>query len=418
MPGDNRAPVGGRLPLAAALLGLILLPFVAGCGRGTATPTAVTITFACPDEEITRYEGLAQAFAEGHPSIAVKLLPRRPIALQALRPGDSDVFVASTSLASRIERGEVLALDAWLAAGQGAARADYYPAALVPFTHDGKTWAAPVGLDPVLMFYNKDLFDQRQVPYPREGWNWDDLLLTARRLRDPARGVYGYAAGTSHEEALLFVLQHGGRLVDDMQRPTRLTFDDPLVAEAMQWYADLMFRHDVAPNPEEARAAFGGGRLALANGIAAGKIGMWAGSYSSWWVQGRGKAKFAWGAAALPRDREEATFADVEALAISAQAEHPVECWQWVSYLSTQVPAGLVPARRSVAASEQFAQLAGADVAAAAQAALEHVVLLPQEPADLCRRMTDLWATAVDDITSGRYSPQGAMAKAQRAAGK
>lgn len=70
--------------------------------------------------------------------------------------------------------------------------ADFYPAMLDFYTDEGSVWAIPSGVDLVAMFYNKDLFDQYDVPYPEVGWTWDDFLSKAQALRDPDAGVYAY----------------------------------------------------------------------------------------------------------------------------------------------------------------------------------------------------------------------------------
>lgn len=42
-------------------------------------------------------------------------------------------------------------------------------------------------------FYNKELFDQAGVPYPKFGLTWKDLLETAPKLTDKAKRLYGVA---------------------------------------------------------------------------------------------------------------------------------------------------------------------------------------------------------------------------------
>ena len=41
----------------------------------------------------------------------------------------------------------------------------------------------------------------------------------------------------------------------------------------------------------------------------------------------------------------------VEGYAISSQTEHHDACWEWIAWLSEQVPYRQMPARRSLAAS-------------------------------------------------------------------
>lgn len=408
MSGRNGVAWGRwRGPVAAALALVLLL---SACGRPTPTPQPVTITFACLDEELSYYETQAHAFHERYPNIVVKLLPQRSLALKALASGESDAFSVSLPFEPSAERGALLSLDRWL-----TDRDDFYPYALAPFTRDGQTWALPIGVDPVLMYYNRKLFDARQVAYPKPGWTWDDLLDTAGELRDYGEGIYGYGAGLWLEEPLLFVLQNGGRLADDWQQPTRATFDDPQTVQALQWYAALVFQHDVAPNAYEVREVLG--ERGLYGGILDGKVAMWAGYYSAR-VDPSGRYALDCGVVELPRGRERATLARVEGVAISAQAAHPELCWQWADFLSRQASLHMAPARRSVAKSRAFADKVGASLAAATRASLEYAVVLPQAPAGFYQEVNTLWAEALDAILNARLDTFHALQQAQRKAGR
>ena len=63
-----------------------------------------------------------------------------------------------------------------------------------PFRLEGKQYAVPFGVDPWVMFYNKDLFDHYTVAYPQPGWDWTDFLAQAQALRHPEDSIYGYAS--------------------------------------------------------------------------------------------------------------------------------------------------------------------------------------------------------------------------------
>ncbi len=396
----------GKGLFSAALLCLIAALLLFGCSRATPTPQPAVIRFACLDEDLGYYETLARSFTASHRNTAIKVLAKRQAALAALGPDDSDTFAVYLPLGTRPERGDLLSLDSRV-----TDKADFYPCTLAAFTRNGQLWALPTGADPVLMYYNKGLFDERQVSYPRAGWTWDGFLQTAKQLRDAERGIYGYAAGLWREEPWLFVLQHGGRVVDDWLNPTRASFDNAQTAEALQWYAALIFEHDVSANAYEARQAFGDG--GVFGGVTTGKVGMWADYYSSRLALAASDAP-AWGATVLPHDREQATLANVEAVAISARAANPDLCWQWIEFLSRQVPTRLAPTRRSVVTSQPYAERVGAELAAAVDGALPGAVVLPQEPASFYRKLGSAWTEAMDDLFAGRVDINNAMQRIQR----
>ena len=58
----------------------------------------------------------------------------------------------------------------------------YLPGLLDPGKVDGKQYLLPKDYSPLAVYYNKKLFDAATVPYPEDGWTWDDLLATAQKL--------------------------------------------------------------------------------------------------------------------------------------------------------------------------------------------------------------------------------------------
>ncbi|WP_158606502.1 ABC transporter substrate-binding protein [Paenibacillus ginsengarvi] len=54
---------------------------------------------------------------------------------------------------------------------------------------DGKLPGLPFKVNSLGLLYNKDLFDKFGVPYPKDGWTWDDALETSRKLTRNESGV-------------------------------------------------------------------------------------------------------------------------------------------------------------------------------------------------------------------------------------
>jgi multiple sugar transport system substrate-binding protein len=47
---------------------------------------------------------------------------------------------------------------------------------------NGEVFGLPFDLNHYALFYNKDIFDKRGVPYPKDGMTWEDLLELSRKL--------------------------------------------------------------------------------------------------------------------------------------------------------------------------------------------------------------------------------------------
>ena len=63
---------------------------------------------------------------------------------------------------------------------------------------DGKSSFLTKDYSPLAIYYNKDLFDKAGVPYPKDGWTWEDFQDTAVKLTYGAvapRSVWRCPAG-------------------------------------------------------------------------------------------------------------------------------------------------------------------------------------------------------------------------------
>ena len=334
---------------------LLLVLAAAGCGASAPPPEPVTISFAFPDTDTTVFEQLAGIFQEEYPHITVELRPKPSDLLGGIDIDESDVYLTSQfAIAWLQSQGRVLDLTPFVDGDETIDPDDFYPGTVGFFTIDGQMWAVPAGVDMMVMYYNPDLFDRYGASHPQLGWNWDQFLAAAASVRDVDADVFGYGPNYEMFDPMLFIYQHGGRIFDDLQNPTRTTFNEPLNVEALEWYFRLMFDYDVAPSPEQARRAFGG-IGSLYEGVWAGKVGMWTGFLSQ-----RGgqldppEWPFSWAVVPLPQGRQSASMALVEAYFVSADTLHRDAAWQWVSFLSQQVPTRLAPVRRSLAEFERL----------------------------------------------------------------
>jgi ABC-type glycerol-3-phosphate transport system substrate-binding protein len=401
------------LPKMTALVACVLALALTGCLRSTPTPEPVTISFAHADYDTAYMQRLLETFGESYPYITVELRPKRWDTLGGLGAGDADAFVTSQFAVSWLsEQGSILDLTPFIEQDQAFDQEDFYPGTLGLYMREGKTWAIPANVDLMVMYYNQDLLDQYDAPYPKIGWDWDGFLATAMLVRDPAADTFGYIPGAEAFDALTFIYQHGGRIFDNLANPTRTTFDDPLTIEALDWYADLFYRHDVAPTQEQIRQSFTRGNPRV--GVWIGRVGMWTGMLSeqggrTWPTEW----DMRWGVAPLPRDQQSMTLTLVEGYFISAQTKHPDACWRWISFLSKQMPQRQAPARKSLAESTEYEEQVGREIATVVQTSMDNVLLLSPELASY-EESLDTFTQAFNTIMDGTSTAEEAMTWAQQ----
>ena len=97
--------------------------------------------------------------------------------------------------------------------------------ALSAFTVDGKQYGLPGNFSNVLLFYNKDLFDQAGVDYPTADWTQDDLQAAAEAIRALGDDIFGYYQPLTYNEFYKVAAQFGGSLLNEDK--TEFTINAP-----------------------------------------------------------------------------------------------------------------------------------------------------------------------------------------------
>ena len=393
---------------------------LSGCIEAVPMSEPVTIRFMFLDIDRDYYEGLLPQFQEQYPGITVELDARSYRRWQPdQRLEGADVLAAGDSVLNPLlEQGALLELDALLDQDSTFNQDDLYPGTLEQFMRDGRRWGIPAGLDPLVVFYNEDLFDRYDVPYPQPGWTRSDFEEAILRLRDEQAQVFGYAPSAIYLDATLFIYAHGGRLFDDLRDPTLSTFNDALTLETLEWYFGLMHTEHAIPTPDELMQFGGGEEQGAYYGFARNQVGMFFAGYSQgggrYWPQ---RWTMRWGMTSLPRDAKQIAFASSEGYYITSQTDHPDACWQWIAFLSRYAPNRFVPPRQSIVQSSAYENEVGPESVATIRAALSGELLMnPTSSTAGLEADFGLFVQAIQSIATQASTPVEAMEQAQREA--
>jgi len=193
-PNRVRRSVCEGLRGGCIALGMLALLLV-GCAilaEPTPTPEPVTITLVFPADLVDHYDELIQEFNAQHPYITVE---RRSVQSpqkweMLFREKEADVFFFTTDGAlfqDLYDEGRVLSLTPFLQESDAINLNDFYPDTLGPVSLGGSVWGIPSGVNMAVMYYNKDLFDQNNAPYPKAEWTWDDFVFVGSEAASVAR---------------------------------------------------------------------------------------------------------------------------------------------------------------------------------------------------------------------------------------
>ncbi|MGC9019522.1 MAG: extracellular solute-binding protein [Candidatus Bipolaricaulaceae bacterium] len=101
-----------------------------------------------------------------------------------------DIFYVDVYWAEEVVRtGRVRALDEFLAKSEILKKEDLIPVLVQAFTVDGKLYAISKDFNSLVVFFNKDMFDAKGVPYPTAEDDWETLWDKVRRVHNPPEWV-------------------------------------------------------------------------------------------------------------------------------------------------------------------------------------------------------------------------------------
>lgn len=188
---------------------------------------------------------------------------------------------------------------------------------------DGKRYGIADGWNGHLLFYNKDLFDAAQVPYPTEDWTWDQYVEAARKISKPDEKIWGsdtIPIGWLHW-SYKNVWQNGGQVYNADY--TECLLDSPEAAEGVQYWADLLQEAEIMPSPTQAE---GLGDLFQTGRVALQRMGSWA-------IAALAEAKFKWDMVPEPKRKERRTLLHTAFNVIPTTTKNKDIAWLWINEL-------------------------------------------------------------------------------------
>ncbi len=235
---------------------------------------------------------------------------------------------------------------------------------------EGHYWAIPQGIQIGVLFYNKDLFDKANVPYPNDNMTWEELKETAAKLTVDASGKtadeanfdtknvqqYGLTFFSITEGWFSLLKSYGGGVLDPTGKKSVVNSEQN--KQAMQWMIDGMDR-GILTDPLDLKS-FQSSMAVFPSGSAAMRIGIYAR------VLAANEAGLNYDVALLPKGPDGKRFAPVIANSwvINKKADDAkaIAAWEWIKYWATEddvqkewaALGEAVPVKKSVANSDVF----------------------------------------------------------------
>ncbi len=383
------------------LLCSVMVVLVSCQSRSISTTTEeqqTTISFAVHDHQREIYETFAQQFMTEQPEVRVVIISSDELIQQLLAQNPQPDSLtqsrwilahADTTFAGNLTELSqyqlILNLLPLMAADASFDKTDFYPQMLEQYMTRQSLWALPRYRAIDLLSYNRDLFEQFDVPFPELGWTWHEMHRAAEQLARQENGqivvggllaTLGSAGGLLGEVLRLQGVDFG-RLPPDQVHFQREDLQDAIAyIQRLQTTGALIVSRELNPDVEPLVDSY--------ELYQSGRLGMWgSGVFTPRDNQGNPldtEVSFTVGTVAYPAD-EHYFGAIGEGYVVSAGTVAPQASWQWIEFLSRQPVvfettsiAGtiLVPARRSVAEATHFWERFDADTAEAVRWSMAH----------------------------------------------
>jgi multiple sugar transport system substrate-binding protein len=223
---------------------------------------------------------------------------------------------------------------------------------------DGHYYSIPYGVNKFAVFYNKKLFDEAHVPYPKEGWTWLDFLETAKQLTrgDGPNKIYGsviYPMDPNIGWSTLAIQTLG---LNGMYKNDHETnFDHPNYKQSLQLFIDMQNKDKSIMPLAEFPAQKVDIELNRTSLFFKGKFAMFIEPTYNIWRSSLPEFKhdFEMGVVQMPRiDTNSVTVSPItfSDLSIPRNSKHPKEAFEFIKFYclvhpdETVAPKGMMPA--------------------------------------------------------------------------
>ncbi len=236
----------------------------AGTASGPATVAggATEIDFLAwgDNADLPGWNALVARFAEVNPSIKVNLTPiAEPnnnfyTKLQTAIAGGKPPHLASFQgweWQTYADRGLLQPIDDLIARDKlGKIYDDSISAVKDTTSRNGQRFLVPLQLATMVMFYAKKPFDEAGLPYPTDGWTFDQFVEISGALTGEKNGQkrFGYQPNNNWFRDIHWIRSTGKREFDSLVDPKQATFNQPEIVEIVQLVAQsFAYERKIAP---------------------------------------------------------------------------------------------------------------------------------------------------------------------------
>lgn len=148
-------------------------------------------------------------------------------------------------IATYARKGTLKELDSIM--GDKLSKDEYHPKGWEAATVDDKLYAVPLDIQPLMLYWNKDLFKEVGLDPDSPPTTREEFLDYAQKLTKKDKNQYGFVVPTLWPQQFIFptiVAQNGGEFLNN----GKIDFTSDAVVNALQFEKDLINKYKVSPS--------------------------------------------------------------------------------------------------------------------------------------------------------------------------
>lgn len=250
--------------LATLLLAGTVLVSTTACGGGetsgkqkdTGNKVLRVLNWGNTEEEKIANEAIAR-FNENNPDVEVKqtCVPvtswsdfiQKWITMSTSGEAPDVINIGLEAVQMAVSNDLLMPLDEIVSEDQDLSKVkeEYAPVLLDGFSVDDNLYGLPNGTQTMVMYYNKTMFNEAGLEYPKDGWTWDEFYEDAKKLTKSDGSVYGFGLSSSYFQLTPWWSTNNTALVDENQNPA---LNSKKMVESVE-FLDKLVKEKVTPDP-------------------------------------------------------------------------------------------------------------------------------------------------------------------------
>lgn len=340
----------------------LLTVLLGGCGQKepelysiwedtTAEEERITLEVFVWDDEETNLQLLADAYSTENPEVGIHLnvIPSTEYSQQMMaiqkgtKVGDCVFFPHLAETAIWIEKGIVQNLEPFC---EDIGEVDGFAKWYQEGEEEYSKYMRPYRVSRWAVFYNKDMFDEKGIPYPEDGWTWEDYAQTAVLLTNRVGINKTYGSLGTEPTSIWWRVPARTRGANDPMIPEDLE----MFKESVQWCYRLTWElgAQIPYTERTGNQGVNGNEVFLDGQAGMFYCGDWAVAQLNDLIEEK-NLKFTYDIAPMPcwEGEERCNISDAAVVTMTANTEYPEEVYDFIRFVTGPEGAAIL-ARRGI----------------------------------------------------------------------